>query len=366
MSVAICRETRNDGYRRLTKLEACRYVYVLVVKDGNILKRPEEVKMQSTYKNLRNCFPTVFAALLLTLTISAQKKDDKKLSEPPLTVSVNLLVMDADGGLVPNIKASDVKIFEDGVEQKIDELKPRGPLKYLALLFDNTGSMRPDLDKITAVSPAFSRLFFFNGSDTKITVARFVGRDNISIGQSWTSDREKIESSIDNLYTEGGKSAVLDALYLTAESFPERTDELPGQNAILLVSDCEDRDSYYTEKQTLEKLKAANAQVFVTSFSSSAIVKPKDAGYLCQSLTLETGGTAYDIGKNDISAKLLEALKLIAGEQRSQYILTYRSSNPDRKGQPRKLSVQIADGPNGKKRRGGVRYGFAAPKPRRL
>ena len=207
--------------------------------------------------------------------------------------------MDAGGKPVPDIKTSDVKIFEDGVEQKIDDLKPRGPLRYLTLLFDNTGSMRPDLDKITGLKSAFSQLFFFNGSEVKISVIRFVGRDKISIEQPWTTDKVAIEKAIEDLYVEGGQSAVLDALYLAAENFPKRTDELPGQNVVLLISDCEDRDSFYTEKQTLEKLKAANAQVFVASFSSFAPIKPKDAAYLSQNLPLETGGTEYGVEKKD-------------------------------------------------------------------
>ena len=50
----------------------------------------------------------------------------------------------------------------------------------------------------------------------------------------------------------------------------------------------------------------------------------------------------------------------------SQYILIYQSTNLNRDGEPRKLTVQIADGPNGEKRTGIVRDSFAVPKPRKL
>lgn len=322
--------------------------------------------MRISYNSILRCFIATLTALTFTVALFAQKKDDKKPSGPPPNVSVNLLVLNAEGKPVREIKASDIKIFEDGVEQKIDELKPRGPLRYLTLLFDNTGSMRPDLDKITGLRSAFSQLFFFNGSDVKISVIRFVGRDKISIEQPWTTDKVAIEKAIENLYVEGGQSAVLDALYLAAENFPKRTDELPGQNVVLLISDCEDRDSFYTEKQTLEKLKAANAQVFVASFSSFAPIKPKDAAYLSQNLPLETGGTEYGVDKKDFLKSAVANLKLIAGEQMSQYIFTYQSTNLNRDGQPRKLTVQIADGPNGEKRSGVVRDSFSVPKPRKL
>ena len=322
--------------------------------------------MRISYLCTQRCFTTALIALAFTFALSAQKKDDKRPAGPPQDVSVNLLVIGADGKPVTNVKASDIKIFEDGVEQKIDELKPRGPLKYLTLLFDNTGSMRPDLEKITGLRSAFSQLFFFNGTDVKISVIRFVGRDKISIEQPWTTDKVAIEKAIEDLYVEGGQSAVLDALYLAAENFPKRTDELPGQNVVLLISDCEDRDSFYTEKQTLEKLKASNAQVFVASFSSFAPVKPKDAAYLSHNLPLETGGTEYGVDKKDFLKSAVAHLKLIAGEQMSQYILTYQSTNLNRDGQPRKLRVQIADGSNGEKRTGIVRESFAVPKSRKL
>ncbi len=322
--------------------------------------------MQISYHCVHHCLATALISLILILSVFAQKKDDKKPSGPPPNISVNLLVLDADGKSVPNIKASDVKIFEDGIEQKVDELRPRGPLKYLTILFDNTGSMRPELENIVSQKTSFSQLFFFNGFNVNISVIRFVDRDKISIEQPWTTNKAEIEETIENLYVEAGQSAVLDALYLAAGNFPKETADLPGRSVILLISDCEDRDSYYTEKQTLEKLKAANAQVFVASFSSFAKTKPKDAAYLSQNLTLETGGTEYSIEKKDVKRNLTETLKLVAGEQLSQYVLKYQSTNLIREGQPRKLTVQIADGPKGEKRTGIVRDSFAVPKPRKL
>ena len=92
--------------------------------------------MPISYLYLQRFLTTAFIALTFSLALSAQKKEDKKPDGPPPDVSVNLLVVGAGGKSVSDVKVSDVMIFEDGVEQKIDELKPRGPLKYLTILFD--------------------------------------------------------------------------------------------------------------------------------------------------------------------------------------------------------------------------------------
>lgn len=318
--------------------------------------------MPISYLYLQRFLSTTLIALTFSFAISAQKKDDKKPAGPPPDVSVNLRVMDTGGKPVPDIKTSDVKIFEDGVEQKIDDLKPRGPLKHLTLVFDNTGSMRQNLEYLSGRESTFTTLFL-NGND--LSVIRFVGREKITIEQPWTTDKTKIEEALENLFVEGGQSAVLDGINVAAENFPKEPSNLPGHNVILLISDCEDLDSYYNTEQTTERLKKANIQVFVLSFSASIPLKPKNAAYLSQTLALETGGTEYALPEKNIRSKIPDALRSIAAEQNSQYILKYRSTNPNRDGLPRKLTVQIADGPNGEKRSGVVRDSFSVPKPRK-
>ena len=69
----------------------------------------------------------IFASLLLCLfgigfvhsQDKSEKKSNNKKAEPKaIEVKANLMVLDADGKFANDIKLEDLKIYEDGTEQK--------------------------------------------------------------------------------------------------------------------------------------------------------------------------------------------------------------------------------------------------------
>ena len=322
---------------------------------------------------------TVLALLVFLVAglsqIPAQEKIEKNKNEKsgaPVEVKVNVNVLDAAGNAAADdIKQSDLRIFEDGVEQKITYFSKKENVLNLGFVMDNTGSMRLRLkDTVKNASTVIDAL---TSNDTAF-IARFVSSDKVTMEQDWTADKAKLKRAMNNLYVEGGQSAVIDGLYTSVK---EKIQSLAAGNpspryAILLISDCEDRDSYYNLEQLLALTKDTDIQIFVLaetydlSNESIDLRKGRDsrkyAERLAHTLALRTGGTAFVFSKEKDKKDVPNALKALVAELRSPYVVGYTSTSRKRDGLPRKLTVQIADDAKGEKRQGTIRESFVVPK----
>lgn len=310
----------------------------------------------------------VFLACLATGSLYAQKKDKKA---DTVDVRLNLSVRNAAGETVNEVKEEGVKIFEDGVEQKITYFARKGPILNLGLVMDNTGSMRPLLGRLVKLGGGFVDSL---GTKDEAFIVRFVSSPKIEVVQEWTADKFRMKGALENMYIEGGQSAVIDALYLSSEKLLVRQQKDRAQRyALVLISDAEDRDSFYKTEEMLALLKGTDIQIFVVAITNelaknrttdpSQARKPKaTAENLAQRLSLETGGSAYVLGAKYTDDDLANIMKSIMDELRSQYVIGYTSTNKARDGSPRKLRVEVVDGEKGEKRQGSIRESFVVPK----
>ena len=140
--------------------------------------------------------------------------------------------------------------------------------------------------------------------------------------------------SLDNLYVEGGQTAIIDAVYLAAERVEnyEKTDRIDDRKrrALILVSDGEDRDSFYKEEQLYELLRESDVQIYAIGFVNEL---DKEGGFISKSpqgkakaflerMAKETGGKVYF--PNSLN-ELNGIAKDIASELRTQYSISYYS-----------------------------------------
>ena len=321
-----------------------------------------------------------FLTLLVFLSanlcqISAQEKTGKNKDEKsaaPVEVKVNLNVSDDAGkATADEIKQSDLRIFEDGVEQKITYFSKKENVLNLGFVMDNTGSMRNRLERVVGYT---SDIIDILTSNDRAFITRFVSSDKVDLVQDWTADKAKLKHAMNNLYIEGGQSAVIDGLYVSVK---EKIQSLAAKNPsqqyrIVLIGDCEERASYYKLEQLLALTKGTDIQIFVfaetyelsNSFNDVTKLKngKKNAEHLAYTLALQTGGTAFVFSKEKDKKDVPDALKALAAELRSPYVVGYTSTNRNRDGLPRKLSVQVADSAKGEKRQGTLRESFVVPK----
>ncbi|MCY7347726.1 MAG: VWA domain-containing protein [Pyrinomonadaceae bacterium] len=302
------------------------------------------------------------------------KKDRSKDNEPArksIEVKANLMVLNADGKFA-DIKLEDLKIYEDGAEQKINYLVKKENALNIGLVVDNTNSMRSQLAGITTAS--MTLVNNLRPQDETFLV-RFVSSDKVEIWQDWTPSKKLLNDSLENLYVEDGASAVIDGLYLSASRLLEREKiDRSKRSALILISDGEDRDSYYNQKELFDLLKTSDVQIFIIGLTqdlsdkSNESTKRKnsktDSENFIKLLALKTGGAAFIVeGKNkEFENALVQSLKSILTELNSQFVIGYTSTNQKRDGTARKLTVQVAVGAKDEKRRAFIRESFVVPK----
>jgi Ca-activated chloride channel homolog len=283
-------------------------------------------------------------------------EDDSIIKIDTELVNLSVRVIDRNNRPINNVQEREFKIYEDGVLQKIDFFsRAEVPTNY-ALVIDNSGSLRQQLDKVVEAGKVFVNT---NRPDDETMIIRFVGRDKIEIEQPFTSNKVDLNDALDNLYVEGGQTAVIDAVYLAAENVEEykRTTGSVDKRrrALILVTDGEDRNSYYNEKQLFELLRESDVQIYVIGFVDDL---SKEGGFIGKSpqgkakallerLATETGGKAY-FPKS--SAELPGLAREISNELRTQYSIGYIPSNDRKDGTYRTIKVQVDDGPGNQKR----------------
>ena len=99
-------------------------------------------------------------------------------------------------------------------------------------MIDNSGSLRLQLEKVIEASKI---IVSTNRPDDETSIIRFVSRDKIEIVQDFTSNKTDLNDALDNLFIEGGQTAIIDAVYLAAEKVNEyeKTRDRTTKNAAL-------------------------------------------------------------------------------------------------------------------------------------
>jgi Ca-activated chloride channel homolog len=310
--------------------------------------------------------PTATPPPPLSATPKPTETPDEIIKVETELVNLNVRVIDRNNRPINNIQEKEFKIFEDGVLQQIDFFdKAEVPTNY-GIVVDNSGSMRQQLDKVVEAGKI---LINTNKPQDESMIIRFVGRDKIEIEQQFTSNKTDLIDALDNLYIEGGQTAIIDAVYLAVENVDEyEASKKIGdrkRRALILVSDGEDRNSYYNEKQLFDLLRESEVQIYVIGFVEEL---SKEGGFIAKSprdkakaflerIATESGGKAY-FPKS--TAELPDLAREISSELRTQYSIGYIPSNDRKDGTYRSIKVQVADGPNAQKRIAVTRAGRTA------
>jgi Ca-activated chloride channel homolog len=314
--------------------------------------------------------PTAFATVLSNpsptppATPTPQPDDDDSpIRIDTELVNLNVRVVDRNNRPVNNLKEGDFRIFDNNVQQRIEFFSVSEVPTNYSLVIDNSGSIRMLLDSIVEASKV---IVSTNRPDDETSIIRFISSDKIEVKQDFTSDKELLEDALESMYIEGGQTAIIDAVYLAAEAVSEyeKTDRERKRRAIILVSDGEDRDSFYKESQLYELLREIDVQIYVIGFISEL---SSEGGFITRSpqakakaflerLAKETGGKAYfPKGVGELNGIARD----ISSELRTQYSIGYQPTDSS-PGTVRSIRVSVADGPNRERRIAITRTGIKA------
>ena len=282
-------------------------------------------------------------------------------------VTLNVRVIDRNNRPINNLRQSDFHVFEDGVAQPVESFsREEVPISY-GLAIDTSQSLR---SQIQAVIDAGKTIVNSNKPGDETFLVRFISSDKIETLQDFTSNKDLLMDGLDDLYVEGGQTAVIDAVYLTAEHVAEYK---KGDNsdrrlrALVVITDGEDRASFYSQEKLFARLREEDVQIYVIGFvkeldKEGGLIRksPHDkAVNLINKLATETGGRAF---LPESLSELPQIANEIVRDLRTQYVVAYNPTNKLRDGSFRSIKVVVDDSASRDKHIALTRNGRVAPK----
>ena len=151
-------------------------------------------------------------------------------------VSLNVSVLDRNSGRsVGQLQAEDFLVYEDGVQQQIEQVAPSEAPFDLLLLLDVSGSTQSFLPMMKKAAVDFTRRIKAND---RIALAAF--NSSVRLIQGFTSDRAAAESAIQMIQA-GGGTAFYDALTACVDQYMR---DIEGRSAIVVFTDGVDNQLY--------------------------------------------------------------------------------------------------------------------------
>jgi Ca-activated chloride channel homolog len=263
-------------------------------------------------------------------------------------VNLNVRVIDRNNRPIGNIRQDELNVFENGVLQPIFSFsKEEVPVSY-GLAVDTSGSLRSQLGQVIE---AGKTIINSNKPGDETFLVRFISSDKIEQILDFTSNKEDLIDSIDTLYTEGGQTAIVDAVYVSAEhvaQYKKGNDNDRRRRALIVVTDGEDRGSTYKQEELFERLREEDVQIYVIGFVNEL---DKEGGLIRKSsrekavnlinrLAKETGGRAFF---PESLSELPQIAEEIVRDLRTQYVISYSPTNKARDGSYRAIRVTVAD-----------------------
>ena len=279
-------------------------------------------------------------------------------------VELSLIVTDKDNKSVDTVRKEDVHVFEGNVEQTIISVQADTRPIDIALLIDCSGSFRKWLP--VAIQGAGTIVRSARPED-EIFIERFISSDKIENLQEFSRDTKLLLKRLDELYVEGGQSAIADALYIAVQHVVEHNQARADRRKVVVVlTDGEDRSSYYRAEGVIQLARAHDVEVFVFALTSdlkttATANKPSPrerAETFTKLIARETGGRAFLPANGQ--ELTLDAIPQFISALRSQFVITYQSSDDSAKEGFRPVEVKV-DEPGGEKRTATAPHAYYFP-----
>jgi Ca-activated chloride channel homolog len=292
------------------------------------------------------CGLTVLYAVDDTASHAAdnQKTSEITVRQPPIhttpiqmdvnMVVVNITVTDPYDRIVTGLDQSNFQIYDDKVEQKVETFSTEDAPISVGLVFDTSGSMS---DKIQKSKQAALQFFKTSNPQDEFMLINFSERPNLISG--FTSKFENLQDRL--LFVKsGGKTAMLDAIYLALHEMRQAT---TNRKALLVISDGGDNHSRYTENDVRRAIKESDVQIYTVGILeplTSRARTPEEAQgpSLLAELAEVSGGRMFSVEDADELPDIAEKISI---ELRNQYVIGYKPSNLIRDGRWRRIKVKL-------------------------
>lgn len=275
-----------------------------------------------------------------------------RIDVPEVTVDVGVL-LEKTGQFVPGLKPSNFRVYEDGVEQKVQGFK-RVEAPITALLLCEYAA-RGMIFRMNMLNAAWEFTQQLRPQDF-VALETFDIKTHIDV--DFTQEHREIQQAIQQLAQESYSPAafsetdIYDALYDALD----RLDRIQGQKYIILVATGIDTLSKLTLDKIYKRVKESR-DITIYTVSTTGLVEEMSGGRMgmgagMRDMTLlqadnemrtfaqTTGGQWF---KPVFQGELPDMVRNINSNIRAKYELVYKPLNPKQDGTYRKLQVKLVD-----------------------
>jgi len=287
------------------------------------------------------------------------EEDDEVLEIDSEVVNVLFTAQDKQRRLLTDLRESDIRIIEDGVQQEMTAFSRKIDLPLsLTILIDTSASQERTLPEEKDAAKSFLESVVRPKKD-EVAVISFTGEATLE--QGMTSNMARLRRAIDRVqfvppsgYIGGGvvvgtppisgrnqatvgSTAIWDAVWVTSEEVlgpaPEGT-----RRAIILLTDGVNTYGIKKLRDAVDAALRAEAVIYSIGIGDN-FYDGVDKGSL-RKISENTGGRAF-FPRDEL--ELRDSFRQIEEEMRSQYLLAYEPTNQKKDGTYRKIEVQLVN-----------------------
>jgi len=267
--------------------------------------------------------------LLLSVALSILAQDGDEIVVDSSVVIVNASVKNADGRNAGGLKKDQFKIFEDGVEQRIDYFSAEETPFAAVILLDTSGSME---ERVSMARAAAIR--FLDGLRDSDSAAIYRFDSKVTLVQPFSNSRDIAEAAFD--LKADGMTKMNDAIYQAAVDLSKREEK---RRAIIVLSDGQDTISSRSADKALKSAMSADIVIYTIDMSPLGDAKRIQNQGPLKTLAEKSGGTFVSTPGG---AAMREAFEKIVGDLGVQYTLGYSPINTKKDGKWRSIELRVA------------------------
>jgi Ca-activated chloride channel family protein len=331
-------------------------VLVSLLVCGGIASQTQSAKNETTAQG---------AAAYASPSPTPHREEVPQDSDEVIKVETNLTnifftAADKNKRFISNLKAEDIRVFEDGQPQEIFTFQQNIDLPLsIAILIDTSISEERTLPDEKVAAQAFLESVMRPNKD-EAAVISFTG--DTTLEQGFTGSIERLRRAIDHVefvppsgYIGGGvvvngtppisgtnqslagSTAVWDAVWATSEELMATSAE-HTRRAIILLTDGDDTSSRMKMHEAIERALKADALIYAIGIGDRYTFNVNEGSL--RKIAEQTGGRAY-FPKHE--RDLNDAFAQIQKDLREQYLVAYSPTNKARDGSYRKIEIQVVN-----------------------
>jgi len=258
----------------------------------------------------------VLSLVLTACVLAAGQAGRRPANSRERATLLNIVAAREDGSTVP-ITSKDLAMYDDGIEQSIQNVTPDPGPARIVLLFDNSLSLRTDIPKLAQVARDFAYEIY---EGDQLLIAGFDEHAE-QLSADWTDQTKDVEEAV-ALLRKKGEPHLFDAVNDIVEVALRPLAGTSNKRVIVLIGDGLDRGSRTKFKDILAELQKSDITIYALQIPDRTggayrRDRPKPT-QVVQKLVEGTGGRVLPLDKPSESAKIIcDELR------RNRYLLSY-------------------------------------------